>query len=191
MKSKFTFILLITVVITLFIYVFCAIFTPVGEYICNKREEVKYLREIKKNPNNIENYHKLTILYWKKNDYNNVLEWYKRQLSVDTTALAELHAQISNMFLIVGSDSLNKPSYRDSAFKYVRKAQMIGDEDPFVLSTIANLYKQLGEDSLALELYKEVLTQFHGDSLMLESKLFKQNLIESIANLEKNEKQNN
>lgn len=175
----------------LFIYAFLNIFTPVGEYICNKREEVKYLRELKNNPNNPENYSKLAIFYWKENNYSKVLESYKKQLTVDTTASAELYAQISNMFLIVGSNSLDKPSYRDSAFKYVRKAQMIGDEDPFVLSTIANLYEHLGEDSLALELYKEVLTKFHGDSLMLDSKLFKQDILKNIENLQKNEKQNN
>ena len=188
MKSKFIFILLTTVIITLCLSVFLVIFTSVGEYFCSKHEEVKYMREIKKSPENPENYHTLAIFYWKKNDYRKVLECYKKQLSADTAATAELYAQIANMFLIVGSTSNGELSYKDSAFKYVRKAQTIGDEDPFVLSTIANVYEQLDEVSLALDLYKKVLAQFHGDSLALDSKLFKQKLLKNIENLKKNEK---
>lgn len=187
MKAKFIFTILITIVIIFCIYVFLTVFTPLGEYLCNKHEEVKYMREIKKNPSNIDTYNKLTILYWKQNDYSKLLECYRKQLSIDTTKQAELYAQIANMFLIVGSSN-GEPSYKDSALKYIREAQKIRSNDPFILDAIANVYAQLEEDSLALYLYKKALAQFHGDSLMLDSKLFKQELLKKIENLKKDEK---
>lgn len=173
---------LISISSAIVIWTILILLTPVGEFITDKREEIKYTREIKKNPEKTNPYTHLIGLYLMNEEYEKALNIKKKRLDI-APAKADFMLSIASMYTMLLEQN---PRYEDSARKYLNKALAYPDSAYFnSLGMIGNIYYELGEDSLALVMYKRELSRFIDDTVKLLAKSQKKSIMNRIKKLKK------
>lgn len=158
---------IIIVVVVLVIYIFATLFTPVGDYLLNKRKEIKLSREIRKKPEELHYYHNLEYLYLQKGNYDKAIEIMKKKMKSNPTPHSIAH--IAELYIMAGNIYGKESLFSDSAKKYADLALNMDTLNYVTLRVLASIYEELKKDSLAINLYKRALTAFRDDSLMMHA----------------------
>lgn len=164
-------------------YTLIILYSPVGDFLKNKRAEVQYLNKIRKNPEDKNNYVMLNIIYSRRGEYDKALK-IQKELIKNTEAGVNDYVFLADLFMKVDKDI---GTYKDSAMKYLKEAQTCPDRSVSDLILIGNGYKRLREDSLAINAFEIALTKFSKDSAEYYNRLKKQvlNNIKAVKEIQK------
>lgn len=167
----------------LIVYSVIILYSPAGDIIKDKRSEIEYLKEIRKNPKNRNAYASLSFLYCQKEEYEKALK-IQKNLIENTKANANDYVVLTDLYKKIGKD---KKFYKDSIMKYLREAQKLPDISVLGLILIGNGFKEIGEDSLTINIFNRALNRFPKDSASYYNHL-KKEIVEGIEAIKREEK---
>ena len=147
-------------IVLLIFYTLIILYSPLGDIIKNKRTEIQYFKEIRKDPNNGNNYARLNILYFQEEKYEKALEIQKKLIK-NTKAKVNDYVVLADLYMEIDKEG---KTHKDSAMKYLKETQTWPDLSVYDLILIGNSFEKLGEDSLAIKAFDKALNVFSKDS---------------------------